>query len=275
MTVAVLALLAALVAWVAWETTSLAVEKVDVPIPGLPAEFDGFTIVQVTDLHGRRLDPAGALIAAAKAARPDIIAATGDFVDGDVSELDGIVPLLNALAAIAPTYAVSGNHDYLAGWDAVAKALRGCGVAVLENEHVSLVRGRSEVTLAGVSDPVTRRHDLRAAIPEEPAGPIVLLAHGPELHRRLREGRDDGQLGLLSHVSLTLVGHTHGGQIKIPFIGAVTNASGRAFPRTYVEGLTWEGAGWLYISRGIGYTIFPLRFLSRAELTVLTLRSPQ
>jgi len=274
--------LAALVPWILHESTSLAVERVEVPIAGLPQEFDGFKIAQITDIHGRRLDPAGALVAEVMAARPDIIAATGDFVDDSLSELSRVTPLLRALAEITPIYAVSGNHDYRAGWSSVAAELRQCGVTVLENDHVSLGRGAGRLVLAGISDPTTRRHDLRAAIPEDSAVPVILLAHGPALFQRLRDaghGGDvqagdvqSGESALLSKVALTIVGHTHGGQMKLPLIGAVSNASGRPFPRSYVEGLSWEGSGWLYISRGLGYTILPLRFLSRPELTIITLR---
>jgi predicted MPP superfamily phosphohydrolase len=261
----------------AWQSTSIALTRVDVPIAGLPPEFDGFRVLHVTDIHGRRLDPQGWLVAAIRAARPDVIAATGDFVDSSVKELAAITPFLRELAGIAPTYAVSGNHDYLAGWPAVASALRECGITVLENRSAQIRRGGCAIVLAGISDPMTRRHDLAAAIPSGGESPVILLSHAPFLHQRLREdGERDpsvaAALAPLKSVALTLAGHTHGGQIKLPLIGALSNASGRPFPRSYVEGLSWEGYGWLYISRGLGYTIMPLRFLARAEATILTLR---
>lgn len=267
-----LVLFTAVLCWTVWENTALSLERVEVPITGLPAEFEGFTIVQITDIHGRRFDPDGYLVRSIKAARPDIIVATGDFVDEKLSEFSRIAPLFEAVSAVAPTYAVSGNHDYRAGWPEIARKLRECGVIVLENEHVRLVNGSAELIIAGVSDPVTRRHDLEAAVPEEASGPVILLAHAPHLHRWLSEGRNDGQLMRLRSVSLALVGHTHGGQIRLPLIGAVTNGSGQPFPRSYVAGLSREGSGWLYISRGLGYTILPLRFLSRPEVSVITLR---
>jgi hypothetical protein len=271
---AVFLVLAAISPWVVWESTALSIERVEVEIAGLPPEFGGFTIAHITDIHGRRLDPAGALVAAVRAAGPDIIVATGDFVDGSLSELGRVTPLIRALREVAPVYAVSGNHDYRAGWPSVAAALRECGVVVLENDHVSLVRGPVQLILAGVSDPTTRRHDLGAAVPQDSAAPVILLAHGPALHQRLRDGEDaEPELALLDAVSLTVAGHTHGGQIKLPLIGAVTNASGRPFPRSYIQGLSWEGSGWLYISRGLGYTILPVRFLSRPELAIVTLRA--
>ncbi|MDP2872363.1 MAG: metallophosphoesterase [Bacillota bacterium] len=277
---AALACLAVAGLWTAYCSTSVVVERVEVQIAGLPAAFDGFVVVQITDLHGRRFGSGGPLVAAIRTARPDIIAATGDYVDRSTGELTNIGPLFEALVDIAPVYAVSGNHDYLAGWSTVAAFLRQCGVVVLENKYVELDAGGNErLILAGVSDPATRRHDLAAAIPpdrEAPPGtsaPVILLAHAPTLHQRLRDGDDAGDLALLDEVALTLAGHTHGGQIKLPLIGAMSNASGRPFPRSYVEGLSWEGHGWLYISRGLGYTILPLRFLSRPELTIVTLRS--
>lgn len=273
-----LALLAALFApWLVWQSTAVAVVRVEISVSGLPGAFDGFTVAHISDIHGRRIDPQGTIISAIRAARPDIIAATGDFVDSSATELPRVTPFLQALADISPTYAVSGNHDYLAGWPVVAAALRDCGIVVLENQSVKILRQGQELILAGISDPMTRRHDLEAAIPSGSGSPIILLSHSPFLHRSLREdqGRDprvDAALAPLKSVSLTLAGHTHGGQIKLPLVGAMSNASGRPFPRSYVEGLSREGEGWLYISRGLGYTILPLRFLSRPELTLITLR---
>ncbi|MDP3058033.1 MAG: metallophosphoesterase, partial [bacterium] len=77
---------------------------------------------------------------------------------------------------------------------------------------------------------------------------------------------------LLHQVALTISGHTHGGQIRLPFFGAPSNASGRLFPKDYVEGLSWEGYGWLYISRGLGVSLLPIRFLAPAEVTIIKLR---
>jgi len=264
--------------WLAWQSTALDVVRLELPIAGLAPDWDGLVIAQISDIHGRRLDPGGTLFRALRQANPEIIVATGDFVRHRASEMTRVTPLLRSLADLAPLYAVSGNHDHWADWPAIASELRASGAVVLENEHITLTgRQGGELILAGVSDPATGRHNLPAAIPADAAAPILLLAHAPTLHeRRATHPADDtgrDELVLLSRVALTLCGHTHGGQIRLPLIGALSNASGKMFPRAYVQGLTWEGDGWLYINRGLGYSIVPLRLLCRPELTLITLRA--
>lgn len=266
---------------VAWESFALSVEYVDIPIAGLPPEFDGFRIVQISDLHGRRIAPAGREVRIIREAEPDMIAVTGDFVEHSASEVHSTLPFFRELTGIAPVYAVSGNHDHWTDWPYISGQLRETGVTVLENEHVLLFQSSTKIILAGVNDPYTGHGDLTQALPGEVNTPVVLLAHAPTWflpdYSYDTPVQTDAarQRELLEQVSLTLVGHTHGGQIKLPLIGAVTNASGTLFPRTHVEGLSREDrGGWLYINRGLGNVFLPIRFLSRAEITVLTLRSP-
>ena len=273
-----LSLAAVLAGWAAWETYAPDVEYVEIPISGLPAEFDGFRIAQISDLHGRRMNPAGREVRAIRAAGVDIVAVTGDFVTGKAADLDCNLPFLQELAAVAPLYAVSGNHDYWTDWPYIAGRLRETGIAVLENAHVRLSQGDAEIILAGVCDPFTGRDDLGRALPKESDTVVLLLAHAPTWFAPVDQAGAGGgppvadRQPLLDRISLTLAGHTHGGQIKLPLLGAVTTASGRLFPRTHVEGLSREGNGWLYINRGLGHVYLPVRFLARPEVTVITLR---
>ena len=269
-----------LVALILFETFSLSVEHVDVFISNLPVELDGFRIVQISDLHGRRFNPDGRITKETLAAKPDVIAATGDYIHRDIREVGHIMPLLKRLAEIAPIYAVSGNHDHWSDWPAVAAALTDAGVTILENSYVEILREGQKLILAGVSDPYTGNDSLKSALPVYIDAPVVLLAHSPTWFEPLYIQRNAGtpsfikQQELLAQVALTLSGHTHGGQIKLPFIGPLTTASGRWFPKTHVEGLIREETGWLYISRGLGQGgLIPIRFLSRPELTILTLRT--
>ena len=275
------ALLILLAALVLWENFSLSVEQVTIPIDGLPAEFDRFRVVQVSDLHGRGIDPLGREVRAIREAGPDIIVVTGDFVEHDAATVHATLPFLRALVSLAPVYAVSGNHDHWTDWPYIAGQLREAGITVLENEHVVLDRDGAGVVLAGVNDPYTGHDDLERALPDAPDQVVVLLAHAPtwflpeygaELPVRAEAARNRE---LLEKVSLTLAGHTHGGQIKLPFLGALTDASNRFLPRSHVEGLSREEhGGWLYINRGLGHVFLPVRFLARAEVTVITLRCP-
>ena len=267
------------VAFVLFETFTLSVERVDVYVSNLPAELDGFRIVQITDLHGRRFNPDGRITKETLAAKPDLIAATGDYIHRNISEVDHILPLIKRLAEIAPIFAVSGNHDYWASWPTVAMALTDASVTVLENTYVEIYREGQKLIVAGVSDSYTGRDDLNSALPIEIDAPVVLLAHSPTWFEPQYVQRNAAtpdfirRRELLAQVDLTLSGHTHGGQIKIPFIGPLTTASGQLFPKTHVEGLIREETGWLYISRGLGQGgLIAIRFLSRPELTILTMR---
>jgi len=263
-------LLAILVGLVVWETVALSVEHVEVAIEGLPPEFDGFRIAQVGDLHGKRFDPAGREVQAIMDAGVEMIAATGDFVHrNSVEGANRILPFMQALVKVAPVYAVSGNHDHWTDWPYIARRLREAGVTVLENSHLRLNRGAAEIILAGVSDPHTGYGCLNKALPEDADAVIVLLAHTPTWFEPWNAAAAPAEL---RRVSLTLAGHTHGGQVKLPFLGAVTTASGRLFPPSHVEGLSWEGSGWLYINRGLGQGGLAFRFLSRREVTIITLR---
>ena len=242
--------------------------------------FRSYRILQVSDFHGRRLSKDGAVAKMITEAQPDIIVLTGDYVHSQASEVYNLYPILEKMTQIAPVYAVSGNHDHWSNWDMIKNALQVVGVEVLENRSVRLRKNGRSIILAGVGDPHTGHDDLQAALPKTAAGPVIILAHAPTWFEALDEDLYGGlpvdaqKRALLETASLTLVGHTHGGQIKLPFLGAVTTASGRLFPKSYVEGLSREKNAWLYISRGIGQSgLIPIRFLSRAEITLITLRA--
>jgi len=253
-------------------------EIIEVEISGLPEALDGYRILQVSDFHGRRFAKDGSVAKKIVATAPDIIVLTGDYVDKDKTEIYNLYPLLEVMTTVAPVFAVSGNHDHRINWTQIAAALRAAGVEVLENRHVLLHKNGGTLVLAGVSDPYSGFADLEAALPQTAAGPIILLVHAPTWFEPTSIYSSSPVIAtekaLLEKVALTLTGHTHGGQIKLPLLGAVTTASGRLFPKSHVEGLIREQNGWLYISRGIGRTGFlPLRFLSRAEISLLVLRA--
>ena len=242
----------------------ISVERVIITSDQVPEEFSGFRIILLTDFHGRVLNldaPGGADISRFM---PDIICLGGDYVNSKPEEARPLRPMLQALSDLAPTYGVSGNHDHLAGWPAVSAILTECGVQVLSNRSVLIEKDGAKLWLAGVNDPASGYDDLATALPHGQNGPIVCLAHSPSWFVHNRNP-------LPKQVFLVLAGHTHGGQIKLPLIGAVTNATGMLFPRRLVEGLSCEGHTWLYINRGLGYTKIPMRFMSPAEITLITL----
>ncbi len=253
----------ALVAAIAWGNTALAVSEVSIVRDDIPAVFAGFRIAQVSDLHnttfGRDNEK---LLAALRAAKPDILVLTGDLVDSRRPN----IPLSLAFAAeavkIAPTYYVSGNHEgRMAEYDVICTGLAERGVCVLENAAVELVRDGQMLTLVGIADVeelTVTAAQLRRLVPR--TGFSVLLAHRPH---RLPLFADAG-------VSLAFSGHAHGGQFRLPLIGGLYAPGQGVLPR-YTAGLYRAGDTDLYVSRGLGNSRFPFRLGNRPELVVATL----
>jgi len=243
------------------------VRRVRVRLARLPRAQNGMTIVQITDLHvGPTIGRAVVedVVARTNALSPDIIAITGDLVDGSVSALrDAVAPLAN-LRARHGVFFVTGNHEYFSGADAWLKALPSLGIRVLGNERVSIGDGDSSFDLAGIDDRSAHRYGglaPAAALAQALDGrdsrrELVLLAHQP---RSLLDAAPFG-------IGLQISGHTHGGQIW-PF-GLLVRLQQRFFP-----GLHRYGDAQIYVSRGTGYWGPPMRLAEPAEITHLTLES--
>ena len=244
------------------------VRRLELRLPGLPAALEGFTIAQLTDLHlsarrGQRW--LAGVVARTNALRPDLVAVTGDLVDGTVAALRPVAAPLADLRARAGVYVVTGNHDYYSGVEAWIAELERLGLRVLRNERVSVPPGADaseSFDLAGIDDPTGRGFeghgpDLSGALQgRDPARALVLLAHQPSA---FIEAAARG-------VGLQLSGHTHGGQIW-PFHLFVR------LQQPWLKGLIRRGAAQLYISEGTGYWGMPVRLASRAEIALITLRS--
>jgi hypothetical protein len=241
------------------------VRSVDVPIAGLPAGLHGFTIAQISDLHvgptikRRYVD---AVVDAVNAIGADLIAVTGDLVDGGVAQLRGHPAPLGRLSARHGTYFVTGNHEYYSGVQPWLAELRGLGFTVLMNEHVVVRHRDAMLVVAGVTDygahhyHPTHRSDPAAAIAGAPpdAAVRVLLAHQPaSAFDASRAGYD-----------LQLSGHTHGGQF-VPWNWFVR------FWQPFTAGLHRLGRLWVYVSRGTGYWGPPKRLGAPSEITRLRL----
>jgi len=243
-------------------------KEVTVELPRLPPELDGTTIVQLTDVHvgptiGR--DFIEELVARVNALKPDVVAITGDLVDGSVARLRDAVAPLGTIAARFGTYFVTGNHEYYSGVDEWLAEITRLGIRVLRNERVSIGGAAASFDLAGIDDHSSRRMadghgpDVgRAVAGRDPARALVLLAHQPKsVHEAVRHG-----------VGLQLSGHTHGGQIW-PWAFLVRLQQG------FVRGLTRVGDTLLYVSCGTGYWGPPMRLGAPSELTRITLRTPK
>lgn len=247
-------------------TKRVEVRDVEVALDRLPTQLDGFTIVQLSDIHvgGRTLYRrfVEEMVATTNALAPDMIAITGDLVDGSVADLRHHVEPLGSLRAAHGVYFVTGNHEYYSGPDEWVNHLRTLGVRVLRNERVSIGHGAESFDLVGVDDYNAAGYpghgpDLARAVADRDRDrALVLLAHQPrEVHRAAEHG-----------VGLQLSGHTHGGQIW-PWSYAVK------LQQPYVAGLVRHATTQLYISRGTGYWGPPMRLGAPAEITRIRLRA--
>jgi hypothetical protein len=194
-------------------------------------------------------------------AKPDLVALTGDQVDQRSSNgLDAFGRLLGQLRAPYGVFAVLGGHDDVAGTERVVECLRAAGIRVLLNEAVRLQVGGQTVWLAGIRDNSFRYQPVAPAVEHVPKGaPYILLAHSPDA---IFEASD-------LHAGLVLSGHTHGGQIRLPLIGApILPVRHREFD----QGLFRQGDTMLYVSRGLGTTGLRVRLLCRPEVAILEVK---
>ena len=267
-----LGVLLALCAWFLFEQRAILVTTTRAELSGLPAGFDGVRIVHLSDLHGHEFGEGNArLLSLVRGQQPDLIVMTGDMVDRD-TQLGTLATLAQGLAAIAPTYYVTGNHEWAAGCAKTAKdLLRQCGVTVLDNRFVTLERGGDTIVLAGVDDPngyadQKTPEELRAQIETAcPGAYTILLAH--------RNDRFDQYAA--AGYDLVLSGHGHGGIIRLPFTDGLLG-TGRTLLPTWTAGLYTLGESTLFVSRGLGSNTTPIRgfrLFNRPDLAVLVLRA--
>ncbi|WMJ68252.1 metallophosphoesterase [Stenotrophomonas sp. 24(2023)] len=245
------------------------VKPVDVAIRGLPAAFEGYRVLQLTDIHASRL-LTGAwvkqVVAAANAQQPDLIVITGDLIDGTVQARRNDYPPLGELRAPDGVIAINGNHEYYEQHAQWMQAFHGLGLHLLHNAHTQVRRGDAVLTIAGVTDPVAAQHgqappDINAALAgATPGAPIILLDHRP----------GDARANAAHGVALQLSGHTHGGHII--GLDQIVKRSNNGFVsgRYQVDGML------LYVSNGAGlWPGFATRIGVPSEITVFTLhRAP-
>jgi predicted MPP superfamily phosphohydrolase len=248
------------------EAHSIEVTRQEVLLPRLPPEFDGFRIVLLADLHlnGSRsyTENIGRLVEGESGDALVIAGDIRDFFAGEATASAEFTRLLPAFGKFASIFAVNGNVDTVQMMQEVEAA----GVRVLRNEREILTRGASTLGFAGVTYPYAASGVVRSLqrfqTPE--GGPLpacqILIAHSPDV-MLFDESRA---------ADLVLSGHTHGGQIAIPMVGALV--TGTRLGRRYASGLFPFDDTWLFVSRGLGTTFVPLRFFAPPEIVVLTLR---
>lgn len=241
------------------------VVRVEVPLARLPASMDGFRIVQISDLHVSttiRRPYVAAVVDMVNALKPDLVAVTGDLVDGSVPMLRAHVAPLADLQAGQGVFFVTGNHEYYSGADEWLAETTRLGMKNLRNERVRVGSADASFDLAGIDDASAHRFghghgaDVSKAVAgRDPARELVVLAHQP---KAIFDVASEG-------AGLMLSGHTHGGQIW-PWAHLV------ALDQPYVAGLAKHEHTWIYVSRGTGYWGPPMRLGAPHEITEIILR---
>ena len=239
--------------------------EVAVPIRGLPAALEGFSIAQISDLHVGptiRRGFVARIVARVNRLDADVIAVTGDLVDGSVAQLQTETAPLAALRARLGVFFVTGNHEYYSGEPEWTREIRRLGLSVLKNEHVVLPRGDTQVVLGGVTDYGAEYFD-----PAERSDPVAALRGSPPLAAvRILLAHQPGSAAAAAQAGfdLQISGHTHGGQF-LPwnfFVG---------FFQPFTSGLYQRAGFSVYVSRGTGYWGPPNRFGVPGEITRLRL----
>jgi predicted MPP superfamily phosphohydrolase len=246
------------------------VRDVVAELPDLPAEFDGFRIVQLTDLHIGPHLPRKRLERIAREVtvmNPHLIAVTGDIVDDRSEDLEVYASVFESMSAPCGVFLIPGNHDIYAGWPTVERRLRrGDLGTLLVNEWREIAHRGASIIVVGTGDPAGNGFpdanvapDIERSLADIPPGKTVIaLAHNPALFPELAAGG----------VALTLSGHTHWGQVALP-------AAGWSMAGMFLEdamGINTRGQSLLYISPGTGYWGIPFRIGAPGEITLVTLR---
>lgn len=233
----------------------------DVYLPGLPPSLDGARIVQLSDLHRGKKTPDSIIKRAVRitnSEKPDIVIITGDFINTNASNAEPCAQILSHLKARWGKFAVLGNHDHWYSARTVTDKLEAYNIQVLNNSNSRVAPG---LYIIGIDDKWAGHPDVKKAWSgvNENAGQ-VLLSHTPQAAPLFRDKR-----------CLALTGHTHGGQFTIPFIRRNRLPGLRHSP--YISGWYQDGNTSMYVNRGIGMAVAPIRFRCRPEVTVFTLKS--
>ena len=261
---------AALAVWAFWiEPRALTVTRVEIASPAWPARAGALRIALLSDIHaaGPHDLPAhcAQVVARANQEAADLVLLLGDYVDRRrlktrVVTPEAIAPVLGRLQAPLGVYAVLGNHDWRVGGARVARALAAAGIEVLDNAVRRLPRAAGDCWLLGIGDATLGADRLAATLGEvTDDAPALVMTHSPDLFPEVP-----------ARIALSVAGHTHGGQVRLPFLGALYVPS--RYGLRYAYGHLIEDGRHLFVTRGVGHSVLPVRFLCPPEIVVITLR---
>ncbi len=256
------AVFTAVLGWYAFlfEPNNIQVERIDIGIENLPDSFTNAKIVHLTDFHSLGFsEREKKVLEIVEQINPDFVFITGDFIDRTTKDIASCEKFWQKFGSRyqGRIFGVLGNHDP----SSLEKLLESAGIVILNNENRKIFQKEKYIYLVGVNDPDTGRDDLAKAMTgAETNVPKILLAHSPDIIE---------DLGIGETPDLILAGHTHGGQIKIPFLRPFwvpTQNRGK-----YASGLFEIGNTYMYVNRGIGTTALPIRFNCSPEISVIEL----
>jgi predicted MPP superfamily phosphohydrolase len=259
--------------WSFWlEPASLRNEVYVLSLPSWPESCNAVRIAVLSDLHVgspyNGLPKLQSIVNLTQSSHPDLILLAGDYVihgvvGGTFTPPEEMAKALSHLSAPLGIYAVLGNHDWWLDRIRVRRALESARISVLEDASIPIRQGSCHFWLSGVSDFMEGPHDVHRALRDIPNGePIVLFTHNPDIFPEVP-----------AHVSLTIAGHTHGGQVNLPLVGRPIVPS--AFGQRYAAGHIVENGKELFVTTGVGTSIIPVRFGVVPEVTLLRLeRAP-
>lgn len=252
-----------------WEPRRVEVTQVRLNLPKLPIAFDGLRLIQFSDAHigfhtgVKQIEKLADLI---QEQQPDLICFTGDIVERNAEPMRECIPALSSMQAKLGKFAIFGNHDYRGKQqEEVEKMFEQAGFTLLRNAHVVIQHHEDRIAIVGLDDALTGKPNLATAVEglDEDIWKMLLM-HEPDYADRAAS----------NGFGLQLSGHSHGGQVRFPWIGALSAPRGA---RKFVKGLYY--VGWtkmpVYVNRGFGMTHLPIRFLCRPEVTVFRLQSHQ
>lgn len=256
-----------------WQNNSIVITRWEYASSKIPGQFDGYVIAHISDLHNKEFGKnQSTLLNKLEDTHPDIIVVTGDLIDRRRFNLNVAMRFINGAVQIAPVYFVSGNHEAWSNkYPGLRESLVNAGVRTLDNSMAELSAGEGTISVLGLQDPdfltssymegtdtsrLTEQLEQWSSREEFQ----ILLAHRPELFK----------LYAANNINLVFSGHAHGGQFRLPFIGGLVAPDQGLFPK-YTSGYYKQDESTMFVSRGLGNSIVPIRIFNRPEIVVVTL----
>lgn len=268
--------IALLIYFLYFQNNSIVISKYTISSDKIPQNFDGYKIVQLSDLHSKSFgNDQNNLVKKVNSLEPDSIVFTGDLIDSDRYDEEPSLILMERLVQIAPVYYVTGNHEWWSGkFETLEDKLNSIGVQVMRNTTEEIIAGTDKIKIIGIDDPanIGESYVERAQTEESIANSIgeiegddhyqILLSHRPEM------------LSLYSEYGFDVVfsGHAHGGQFRIPFVGGLIAPNQGLFPK-YTSGKYESDNTTMIVNRGLGNSIIPIRIFNRPEIVAVKLSS--